>query len=170
MFSFKKWIFSVLNPEYQLILIEEEYSKKLDQTIYIFKQYGNHDFVKLTYLDILNNKNLLSAINPVTLMNIHLNEYLINKKKKSDIITKILRNNEYEILKKDGVNIYSGEYICQNISMFSCMNRDDICNIAYNSGFLKGRQYASQIKKQISNFEDDFFESEENKNIIPFKK
>ncbi|BGI53778.1 MAG: hypothetical protein HamCj_21310 [Candidatus Hamiltonella defensa (Ceratovacuna japonica)] len=54
--------------------------------------------------------------------------------------------------------------------MFSCMNRDDICNIAYNSGFLKGRQYASQIKKQISNFENDFFESEENKNIIPFKK
>lgn len=44
--------------------------------LYIFKQYDGHGFIKITYIDILHNKNTINAINSTNLMDIYLNEYL----------------------------------------------------------------------------------------------
>lgn len=154
--SLKKWLISVFNPPYQLALSDKNLDKEAGYTIYIFKQYGGHEYIKLTYSDILNNSNILSAVNPIHLMDIHLHEYLLKQETEKYHITETLRENKYKIANLKTEEIYSGEYICRNADMFSSISHVDLCKIAYQSGFVKGRK----MSKVISNLVKDFREKE----------
>ncbi|MCC7005694.1 MAG: hypothetical protein IT497_03485 [Ottowia sp.] len=147
--NFKKWLISVFNPPYQLSLSDKTLDKKSGLTIYVFKQYGGHDYIKITYADILNNYGILSAINPIHLMDIHLNEYLIKQETEKCYVIENLRNNKYKISNQKVREIYSGEHICTNIDMFANVSHSDICKIAYQSGFIKGRKFSHEIKAII---------------------
>lgn len=113
------------------------------------KQYGSHDYINVTYFDMLNNSGILSAINPVHLMDIHLHEYLLKQENEKYHITETLRNNQYKIANTKIGEIYSGEHICRNVDMFSNIAHADLCKIAYQSGFIKGRRTSVEIKNLL---------------------
>lgn len=165
----KKWLISVFNPPYQLALSEKIFDNEKGHTFYVFKQYGSHDYIKVTYFDILNNCSMLSAINPIHLMDIHLHEYILKEKNDKYRVTETLRNNLYKIANPKASEIYSGEHICKNIDMFSTVSHEDICKIAYKSGFIKGRKLSVEIKNLISGQDNtlgQMVNTEESTNII----
>ncbi|WP_337049942.1 hypothetical protein [Serratia fonticola] len=149
---FIKWLKKVFNPPYQLIFIEKDKAHGERHDVYIFKQYGTPDFLSLTYNDIVKNANLLRAIHPLTLMEISEIECVKKINENSCSITKVLKNNEFEINNKCGVKVYSGEYICNNMDIFHDMNAFDLCLIAYETGFINGRRLSKELaiaKKKI---------------------
>lgn len=160
MFIFK-WLVSVFNPKYQLTLSEIIKSEKPNKTIYIFKQYGSHEFVKLTFDDIEKNDNLLHSINPKNLMNINLSEFLIKKKHEKQQVIEEIKNNKYKIKNDSEEIIYSGEYIYKNIDMFNKINKLHLYKIIYNTGFEKGRNISKliQLSNKYKKTEEHFYDN-----------
>jgi len=168
--SFKKWIISVFNPPYQLTLSEKIIRPSPNEVLYVFKQYGSHDYIKISYTDILNNHNIMRSINPTNLMDIHLNEYLIKLESDRYRIKEQLRNNIYALSNNHHEEIYSGEHICKNIDMFSNISTTDICKIAYASGFNKGRKISTEISEIIAkNHNERLANKTTSNNIIKIK-
>lgn len=163
---------SVFDPPYQLTLSDKFFDKSKNKNLYVFKQYGSHDFVKITYPDIVNNKNIIRAINPMNLMDIHLNEYLSKIESDELQVVEYLRGNKYKISNGDVEGVYSGENICKNINMFPGMSAADICKIAYASGFTKGRKVSSEIRvaieRAVAEIEAKNFH--DHKNVVKMKK
>ena len=157
--SLKKWLISVFNPPYQLALSDKTFDKEVGYTIYIFKQYGSHDYIKVSYADILSNHSILSAINPINLMDIHLHEYLLKQEMEKYHISESLRDNQYKIANMKTEEIYSGDHICRNVDMFCSISHTDLCKIAYQSGFIKGRKMSQVINNLLKEKEE--YESKE---------
>ncbi|KAF3997105.1 hypothetical protein [Glaciimonas immobilis] len=156
--SLKKWASSIFNPPYQLTLSEKMVSELSNETIYIFKQYGSHDYIKITYNDIVGSSSIMQAINPKNLMDIHLNEYILKKELDSYRIKEVLRNNLYKISNNATEEIYSGEHICKNIDMFDNISVSDIFKIAYTSGFNKGRRISIEINELVNESKEEIKE------------
>lgn len=165
--SFKKWLISVFNPPYQLALSDKFFDKKMACMVYVFKQYGSHDYIKVTYFDMLNNPGILSAVNPIHLMDIHLHEHLLKQETEKYHVTETLRNNQYKIANTKTGEIYSGEHICRNVDMFSSISHADLCKIAYQSGFIKGRKTSVEIKNLIEKKEKEAQEKVLSENDSP---
>ena len=170
--SFKQWSALVFDPPYQLTLSDKIVDKLTNKSLYVFKQYGSHDFVKITYVDIVNNKSLIQAINPVNLMDIHLNEYLSKIESNEHQVVEYLRGDKYKISNGNFEEVYSGESICKNIDMFRGMSVGDVCKIAYASGFTKGRKVSSEIKvaveRAVAEIEGKDFH--DHRNVVKIKK
>lgn len=147
---FGQWLSAVFNPKYQFTLSEVIKSKEPNKTVYVFKQYGSHEFVKLTFPDIERNPHLLQSVNPKNLMDINLSEFLIRQEYNQYYVTEEIRNNSYKIKNNTEEVICSGEYIYKNMDMFQEINNTDLCRIMYNTGVAKGRNLsasASAAKK-----------------------
>lgn len=166
-----KWLISVFNPPYQLTLSETIQSKEPNKTIYIFKQYGSHEFIKLTFKDIKNNNSLLQSINPKNLMKINLSEFLLSREYEKYYVTEEIRNNSYKIKNNSEEIVCSGEYIHKNIEMFQTINSSDLYKIMYYTGFKKGRSMSSSaysVKKINSR---EVLQNKNNSdNVIPFNR
>jgi len=149
-FSFRyfgKWLASVFNPPYQLTLSDTLIDKENGFVTYIFKQYGLHEYVRVTYSDIISNTDLLHAINPVNLMDIHLAEHERKVRFNETRVSEILRGGRFRLSRGDVTEEYTAEYIVNNIDMFAHVCPTDLCSIAYTAGFRKGRN----LSKEISN-------------------
>ncbi|MGA4422932.1 hypothetical protein ACI2UY_22590 [Ralstonia nicotianae] len=148
--SFAKWLASVFNPPYQLTLSDKFISEKSGDVIYVFKQYGMHEYVQVTYGDILNSSDLLNAINPINLMDIHLEEYLRKAQSNEIRVREVLRSGRYKLSRGDLTQEYSGEYIVSNVDMFENMSASDMCQIALATGFTRGRTVSKEIQETIA--------------------
>lgn len=168
--NFKKWLISVFNPPYQLTLSEIIKHREPNKTIYIFKLYASHEYVKLTFPDIIGNNALMRSINPHNLMEIRLNEHNIQSEYNTYQIIETQRGNHYTLANRQEARTYSGEYICKNIDMFSSLQSNDLCRIAYMSGFNKGRKVSAEAKLAIRSTEQRIANDKENNNIIEFRK
>ena len=104
-----------------------------------------HDFVKLSHADILASNQIMSAINPRDLIKIALLENNLQAQRKRCKVEAELRGNQYRIHIHGNSETCSGESICQNIDYFSDLSAQDICKIAYTTGFLKGRNFSRQF-------------------------
>lgn len=143
-------LMKVFNPTYQLILTDKIEGDDNKGVVYVFKQYGSHEFFYVTYSDILDNNNLLYAIHPLTISEIAESEALRNKLRcNKKRITKEMKGNNYEI----GGSIYSGDYVCSNIDMFFDLNVADVCHIAHSTGFFSGRDFSKTLTKKLANLE-----------------
>lgn len=152
-------LMKIFNPAYQLILTDKVEGGNDKGVVYVFKQYGSHEFFHVTYSDILDNENLLYAIHPLTISEIAESEALRNKlRHNKKRITKEIKGNNYEI----GGSIYSGDYVCNNIDMFFDLNVADVCHIARSTGFFSGREFSKMLTKKLANLE--------NKNEMSSKK
>jgi len=56
-----------------------------------------------------------------------------------------LRGNQYRIHLHGNSETFSGESICRNIDYFADLNPQEVCKIAYATGFLKGRAVSAHI-------------------------
>ena len=142
---FSKWLASVFIPQYQLSLdrtIEDDDSKVVS---YIFKLYGSHEFVHFTYDDICKNHNVLNAINPFDLKQIHIAEYQRAIDKAAYKVVSYLRNAEYIVEYCGKTEKHSGSYIGQNLNLFKSINPTDLWKIAYAEGFIRGKKLADDI-------------------------
>lgn len=135
----------MFNPPYQLALCDRLPQKNSKEFLYLFKLYGSHDFVKLSHADILASNQIMSAINPRDLIKIALLENNLQAQRKRCKVEAELRGNQYRIHIHGNSETCSGESICQNIAYFSDLSAQDICKIAYSTGFLKGRHFSRQI-------------------------
>lgn len=144
-FSIKRWLISVFNPPYQFTLDEIIKDPVLGQSLYVFKEYGGHDFVKISYDTICKSKGIMRAINPDDLKQIHINEYQYAMESQAYKVTGYLRNNEYIIENNERTEKHSGEYISKNLDMFKSIDPIDVWKIAYAEGFTKGRKMSHDI-------------------------
>lgn len=144
--SFIKWIKAVFNPQYQLTLSEVIKSKIPNKTKYIFKEFGSHEFVNLTFEDIKKSENLLHIINPNNLLEISLIESQIHKDYEAYYITEESIGNNYKLKVMDQEVYFSGEYIHKNIDIFQNFRHKDLCEIIYTTGFNKGRRVSIALK------------------------
>ncbi|MCD5364461.1 MULTISPECIES: hypothetical protein [Chromobacterium] len=135
----------MFNPPYQLALCDRLPKKNSKEFLYLFKVYGSHDFVKLSHADILASNQIMSAINPRDLIKIALLENNLQAQRKRCKVEAELRGNQYRIHIHGNSETCSGESICQNIDYFSDLSAQDICKIAYTTGFLKGRNFSRQF-------------------------
>jgi hypothetical protein len=120
--------------------------------IYRFKVFGEHTFIKLSFDDIKNDRNLLYNIHPNDLIQITIDNY-INRQQKSTLkIAEILRDNKYKIFDSEIEEIISGDDICDNIAILNKMNNIDLYKVAYNTGFIHGKSVARKIIKN-SNYD-----------------
>lgn len=143
----KKWIISVFNPPYQLVLCDRMLKKNSKEYLYLFKLYGSHDFVKLSHADILASNQLLSAIRPRDLIKIALLENHRKEEEKRCKVEEELRGNQYRIHLHGNSETFSGESICRNIDYFADLPPQEVCKIAYATGFQKGRAVSGHISR-----------------------
>lgn len=140
------WLKTIFNPQYQLTLSEIKRSKFPYKTKYIFKEYGSHEFISLTYKDIQNNETLIHIINPTNILYINSHESNLRKEYNKYYIIEEFRGNKYKIKSMNEESIYTGEYICENIDLFNEINTKDLCKIIYATGFHKGRRVSTALK------------------------
>ncbi|QUP54461.1 hypothetical protein GO998_12240 [Ralstonia syzygii] len=153
--SLAKWLVSVFNPPYQLTLSDRFVDERSGQVVYIFKQYGLHEYVRVTYADIVGNDDLLKAINPVNLMDIHLEEHERNVLSREIKIKEILRGGKYRLASGEFSQEYSGEYIVNNVDMFAHMTPSDLCRIALTTGFSRGRSVSKEINEILAALKEE---------------
>ncbi|WP_434632693.1 hypothetical protein [Chromobacterium sp. CV08] len=144
--NLKNWIAAVFNPPYQLSLCEIVPGLDGGATVYVFKQYGTHDIIKLRHRDIVENVQILSAINPKDLIGIALYENSLKESAGECRVTEAIRGNQYRIANHGREEVYSGESICGNIDLFQRLPPHEICKIAYETGFSKGRKVSGQLR------------------------
>ncbi|WP_139111589.1 hypothetical protein [Ralstonia solanacearum] len=153
--SLARWVISVFNPPYQLTLSDRFIDEKNGQVIYIFKQYGLHEYVRVTYADIAGNDDLLKAINPVNLMDIHLDEHERRVLSREIKVKEILRGGKYRLSNGEFSQEYSGEYIVNNVDMFAHMSPSDLCRIALTTGFSRGRSVSKEINETLAALKEE---------------
>ena len=153
--SLAKWLVSVFNPPYQLTLSDRFVDERSGQVVYIFKQYGLHEYVRVTYADIAGNDDLLKAINPVNLMDIHLEEHERKVLSREVKIKEILRGGKYRLSNGEFSQEYSGEYIVNNVDMFTDMSASDLCRIALTTGFSRGRSVSKEINETLAALKEE---------------
>lgn len=137
----------IKTPRYQLSLDSYSYNINLGVILYRFKVYGDPTFVKFTYSDIQSNTNILYDINPLDLIKIIKEEYILSEKKLSLNIIEIRRDNKYKISGEFETKVLSGDEICENILIMKRINHLDLYKIAYSTGFKHGRQLGKEIFK-----------------------
>lgn len=147
--NFTKWLAAVFNPPYQLTLSDTLVDKESGQVTYVFKQYGLHEFVHVTYADIISNGDLLKAINPVNLLDVHLAEHERKARASETKIQEILRGARFKLSCGGVTEEYSAEYIVNNVDMFTHLSPLDLCSIAYTAGFRKGRSMSKEIRNIV---------------------
>lgn len=135
-----RYILSLYNPPYQLILTEEKFDKIANGYIYTFKLYGGHDFIRLSHKEIKDDHKIIRLIHPRDLIHINIKEYNFRLENNKYKIIECLRNNHYKISNGNNIEIYSGEKICENIDMFKNIDSYDLYKISYETGFLHGRK------------------------------
>ena len=165
MVFFKK-IASFLKPRYSLALDSYEYNKKTCKFYYRFKIYGFHGFLKLTFYEIKESKNIMFSVNPYDLLWIIDNETKQSETLREFKITETLRNNTYKLSSNEDKFVISGNDLFNNLSLIEKMNSLDVYKIAYNTGFLHGRRFTKKIfqsKQKIKNYLPDI-------KIVNFKK
>lgn len=145
-----KNIFTQLQPRYQLSLDSNTYDLNSKQFKYIFKAYGEHSFVTITFNEIKNNDQLLYNIHPKDLITISINENIYNQKKSMLRISEILRDNKFLITDNDSYQIFDGDEICDNALLIERINNIDLYKIAYNTGFCRGRSLTKMVKSQCA--------------------
>lgn len=143
------WLKSVFNPPYQLTLCGKIAGKNLNERIYVLKQYGSHEYFKVNYSDITNNKGLCAAIKPSDLVEIVKNECIAEQLAGQYHIVEWLRNNHYTISNGPVSASFSGDYICKNIDMFSHLVSSDLYKIVYQTGFQNGRRISKEISASL---------------------
>ncbi|KUM01998.1 hypothetical protein KIF53_14360 [Chromobacterium subtsugae] len=143
---FKNWIVGIFNPPYQLSLCEILPGRQGGGTVYVFKQYGTHDIVKLSHKDIIGNVQILAAINPKDLIGIALYENNLKEAAGECQVLETIRGNQYRIASHGREEVYSGESICGNLDLFQRLPPHEICKIAYETGFSKGRKVSGQLR------------------------
>lgn len=152
--SLARWVISVFNP-YQLTLSDRFVDERNGQIVYIFKQYGLHEYVRVTYADIVGNDDLLKAINPVNLMDIHLEEHERKAQSREIKVQEILRGGKYKLSNGNFSQEYSGEYIVNNVDMFEHMSPSDLCRIALTTGFSRGRSVSKEINEILAALKEE---------------
>ncbi len=118
-----------------------------NKTSYIFKEYGTHEFIHLTYEEIRSNETLLGIINPNNLMDIHMREFLIKKQAENYRVVEESQNNMYTLENQQEVGTYSGEYIYDNLEMFENVNLRDLSKIIHTTGFIQGRHISVSMQR-----------------------
>ncbi|HEY0209454.1 hypothetical protein [Acerihabitans sp.] len=141
-----KWIKAVFNPQYQLTLSELIKSTTPNKTKYIFKEFGSHEYIALTFNDIKKNENLLHIINPNNLLDISQIESQIQKDYEAYFIIEESNDNNYKLKAMEQEVCFSGEYIHKNIDIFQNFRSKDLCEIIYTTGFNKGRRVSIDLK------------------------
>ncbi len=152
--------FKNLNPKYQFSLDEDFYDFESKKMIYCFKVYGDHSFVRFCFDDIKNDKAVLQNINPVDLIKIVNQETICNQKRNLLKINEHLRNNHYQIKDDSTIGILSGEEICDNIILIERMNNLDLYKIAYNTGFISGRNFTKNLFREMTEDKDNIVKLE----------
>lgn len=140
-------LFKKMKPRYQLSLDSHYYNLSNKSIVYRFKVYGEHTFPKFTFEDIKNNKDILYDINPIDLIKISIDDYIVSQKKSMLKITEILRDNKYKLSDSNNEEILSGDEICDNILIIERIKNIDLYKIVYNTGFNHGKQLAREIIK-----------------------
>jgi hypothetical protein len=136
------------NPPYQLALDSIIHDASTNKRLYRFKQYGSHDFIKLSYEDIDQSNNIMRSINPVDLKQIHLHEYQAERDKQVYKVTCYLRKNEYIVANHARSERQTGEYIGQNLDKFKTLNPSDLWRMADAEGFARGKAISQRIEDQ----------------------
>lgn len=140
-----RFFLALYNPPYQLILTDKILDKRANYYIYTFKLYGGHDFLNFSYNEITSSKRLLQIINPEDLIKISSNEMEYSLKTNQFHIVETLRNNHYKLSNGKQIEIYSGQKVCDNISMFNNIDLYDLYKIAYETGIIRGRNISKEI-------------------------
>lgn len=164
--GFFKKVVSFFNPRYSLALDSHECNKKNCRFYYRFKIYGFHGFLKLTFHEIKESKNIIFSINPYDLLWIIDNETKQSESLRKFKITETLRNDTYKLSSIEDEFFISGNDLFNNLSLIEKMNSLDVYKIAYNTGFLHGRRFTKKIfqsKQKIKNYLPDI-------KIVNFKK
>ncbi|WP_410013015.1 hypothetical protein [Sodalis sp. C49] len=141
-----KWVKAVFTPQYQLTLSEVIKSRIPYKSKYMFKEFGSHEYISLTFEDIKKSENLLHIINPNNLIEISLIESKIQKDYEAYYITEMTIGNNYKLKALDQEVCFSGEYIHKNIDVFQNFHSKDLCEIMYATGFNKGRRVSLALK------------------------
>lgn len=99
-----------------------------------------------------------------------INLYEFNLKKDSEIyrIIEENRGNNYKLKNMNEEIIYSGEYIFENIDIFTTIDTPDLCKIIYTTGFNKGRKMSLVLKATVKDYGSKT-ETLNRDNIITFK-
>lgn len=148
-FSFRylaKWLASVFNPPYQLTLSDTLVDETGGRVMYVFKQYGLHEYIRVTYADIISSSDLVNAINPINLMDIHLAEHERKVRANETRIREVMRGGRFKLSHGEVTEEYTAEYIVNNVDMFTHISAADLCSIAYLAGFRKGRNMSIEIR------------------------
>lgn len=143
--SLRKWLTAIFNPSYQFILDRKTRDLSTGNFMYVFKQYGGHDFVTLSYEAIFSNKKMMQLIHPDDMKQIHIDEYKYALENSGYKVTSYLRNNEYILENDERTERHSGEYISKNLDMFKNIDPSDVWKIAYAEGLAKGRKLSYDI-------------------------
>jgi hypothetical protein len=150
MFFLKK-LRRILKPRYHLALDEFIYNTEMKNFSYRFKIYASHSFVKFSFHEIYENRDVLFDINPYDLIKIASNEFKHSQSLEILKIKETLRNNEYKIFNHESEQIISGEDLCDNSSLIQKLNSLDAYKIAYTTGFNHGRKFSKSISSQKEN-------------------
>jgi hypothetical protein len=164
----RNWLKTIFKPQYQLTLSEIIKSKIPYKTRYIFKEYGSHEYISLTFEDIEINDKLKYIINPNNLMDINLYEFKLRNEYETYHIIEESRGNRYKLQSMSEEIIFSGEYIYENIDIFNNIDTPDLCKIIYTTGFNKGRKVSLALKTMVKseNTKEEIISTD---NIIVFK-
>ncbi len=143
-------LFKNATPRYHLSLDGYFFDMKTKNIMYRFKIFGEPAFPKFTFDDIKRDKQILYDIDPTDLIKIITEEYIHSQKKSMLQISEILRGNKYKLSANDTEEILSGDEICDNILLIKNIKKMDLYKIAYNTGFIHGRQLAKEIKNNVT--------------------
>lgn len=143
--NLRKWLVAIFNPSYQFILDRKTKDASTGQFLYVFKQYGGHDFVTLSYEAICSNKHLMPLIHPDNMKQIHIDEYQHALENSGYKVTGYLRNNEYILENGERTERHTGAYISKNLDTFKSIDPPDLWKIAYAEGLTKGRKLTYDI-------------------------
>lgn len=141
--------FDSLHPKYHLSLDNDFYDFENKKIIYCFKVFGDHSFVQFNFEDIKKNKSVLQNISPCDLIRIVNQEAVHNQKRNQLKIKEHLRNNLYTISDEFSSGVLSGDEVCDNMLLISRMDNADLYKIAYNTGFIRGRNFAKTLSKEM---------------------
>ena len=141
---FYKWL-KQFKPRYILSLDEKLYNEHSKSNDYRFKSIGEHNFPVFNYNDILKNKNILYSINPHELIGIAIDNHINEEKNSQFNVTECLRGNKFRLKNSYFNKILSGEEICQSPALLEKINQLNVYKIAYNTGFINGRNISKQL-------------------------
>jgi hypothetical protein len=146
----RKWLVSVFNRPYQLMLDKKIEDPLTGQFLYLFRKYGSCDSIKMSYQDMRKNVDMMQSIHPDDMRQIHIDEYQEHLKSRRYRITDYLRGNEYIVANDENSEQHSGEFICQNLDMHTDIEPSDLVKIAYAEGFMKGKKLSNDITNNHS--------------------